>query len=193
MSIKSIVLAAGLALVASQASATTYTYTSVPTPVTGSYVTATAELECGGPCTAGPYVYSSGISAFSLSVYSSSQNLLETVSSVTPGVTFGGYTDYLTFDAMGKVTSWLLYLNGEGANKPLIYTIGNVAGLPNMDYGLSGCETFVNTEDHDPVGGNWQVAAVPEPSTWAMMILGFLGIGFLGYRRKSSASGLRLA
>jgi hypothetical protein len=27
--------------------------------------------------------------------------------------------------------------------------------------------------------------AVPEPSTWAMMLLGFAGIGFIGYRRKS--------
>jgi hypothetical protein len=27
--------------------------------------------------------------------------------------------------------------------------------------------------------------AVPEPSTWAMMILGFLGLGFVTYRRKS--------
>jgi hypothetical protein len=28
--------------------------------------------------------------------------------------------------------------------------------------------------------------AVPEPSTWAMMLLGFAGIGFMAYRRKSS-------
>jgi hypothetical protein len=28
-------------------------------------------------------------------------------------------------------------------------------------------------------------AGVPEPSTWAMMILGFFGIGFMAYRRKS--------
>ena len=27
--------------------------------------------------------------------------------------------------------------------------------------------------------------AVPEPSTWAMMLLGFTGIGFMAYRRKS--------
>jgi hypothetical protein len=26
-------------------------------------------------------------------------------------------------------------------------------------------------------------AAVPEPSTWAMMLLGFAGLGFVGYRR----------
>jgi hypothetical protein len=29
-----------------------------------------------------------------------------------------------------------------------------------------------------------QVTAVPEPSTWAMMILGFAGVGFLAYRRR---------
>jgi hypothetical protein len=35
-------------------------------------------------------------------------------------------------------------------------------------------------------------AAVPEPSTWAMMILGFLGVGFTAYRRKRSGLALRL-
>jgi hypothetical protein len=34
--------------------------------------------------------------------------------------------------------------------------------------------------------------AVPEPSTWAMMILGFMGVGFMAYRRKSQSS-FRLA
>jgi hypothetical protein len=29
------------------------------------------------------------------------------------------------------------------------------------------------------------VGGVPEPSTWAMMLLGFAGIGFMAYRRKS--------
>jgi len=28
-------------------------------------------------------------------------------------------------------------------------------------------------------------SSVPEPATWAMMILGFMGIGFMAYRRKS--------
>jgi hypothetical protein len=34
--------------------------------------------------------------------------------------------------------------------------------------------------------------SVPEPSTWAMMILGFFGVGFMAYRRKGRAS-LRFA
>ena len=29
-----------------------------------------------------------------------------------------------------------------------------------------------------------EIAAVPEASIWAMMLLGFMGVGFLAYRRK---------
>src|SRR5262249_52334195 len=31
-------------------------------------------------------------------------------------------------------------------------------------------------------------SAVPEPSTWAMMMLGFAGVGFMAYRRKSKSA-----
>jgi hypothetical protein len=37
------------------------------------------------------------------------------------------------------------------------------------------------------------VSAIPEPSTWAMMILGFAGIGFMAYRRKTTPSALMAA
>jgi hypothetical protein len=33
-------------------------------------------------------------------------------------------------------------------------------------------------------------AAVPEPSTWTMMILGFAGVGFIAYRRRNQATAL---
>jgi hypothetical protein len=34
------------------------------------------------------------------------------------------------------------------------------------------------------VASNLSVSAVPEPSTWAMMLLGFAGVGFMAYRRR---------
>jgi hypothetical protein len=37
------------------------------------------------------------------------------------------------------------------------------------------------------------VTAVPEASTWAMMMLGFLGVGFMAYRKRSAGKQLRLA
>jgi hypothetical protein len=36
-------------------------------------------------------------------------------------------------------------------------------------------------------------AAVPEPSTWVMMILGFCGLGFMAYRRKQNGLALTVA
>jgi PEP-CTERM motif len=37
------------------------------------------------------------------------------------------------------------------------------------------------------------ISAVPEPSTWAMMILGFCGLGFMAYRRKQNSAALGIA
>jgi hypothetical protein len=37
------------------------------------------------------------------------------------------------------------------------------------------------------------VPPVPEPSTWAMMILGFGGVGFMAYRRKRAGNALKTA
>jgi hypothetical protein len=47
--------------------------------------------------------------------------------------------------------------------------------------------TFESTSNAFEVS-NFAVSAVPEASTWAMMILGFLGLGFIGYRKSSNAS-----
>lgn len=45
-------------------------------------------------------------------------------------------------------------------------------------------ENFKSIKDID--FGQFTVAgAVPEPATWAMMLLGFFGVGFLAYRRKN--------
>ena len=45
---------------------------------------------------------------------------------------------------------------------------------------------FETTPGINPLG------SVPEPSTWAMMILGFAGVGFMAYRRKRQGA-FRLA
>ena len=41
---------------------------------------------------------------------------------------------------------------------------------------------------YDLVG---EIEAAPEPSTWAMMLLGFAGLGFAGYRKTRTWAGLR--
>lgn len=40
---------------------------------------------------------------------------------------------------------------------------------------------------------NLVLTAVPEPSTWAMMILGFAGVGFMAYRRRNQPTALTIS
>ena len=58
---------------------------------------------------------------------------------------------------------------------------------------LSGVYTFdlkLFSADNTELGDvSIQVNAVPEPSTSAMLIHGFAGIGFMAYRRKSRPAG----
>jgi Putative Ice-binding-like adhesive domain/PEP-CTERM motif len=43
-------------------------------------------------------------------------------------------------------------------------------------------------ELHDFLFDGTLPGAVPEPSTWAMMALGFAGLGFLGFRSRKAAT-----
>ena len=43
------------------------------------------------------------------------------------------------------------------------------------------------------VGGTVSTLSVPEPSTWAMMLLGFAGLGYAAFRRSSRRQGSAVA
>jgi hypothetical protein len=87
-----------------------------------------------------------------------------------------------------------VYLNGIliGQNPG----IHGVTGQTFDGNGLLGSNTLeIFYADREQTGAYLSVsadvtlsAAVPESSTWAMMILGFAGIGFMAYRRKSNHS-----
>ncbi len=53
-------------------------------------------------------------------------------------------------------------------------------------------QSGLDTDGLDNVSfANGAVGAVPEPSTWAMMILGFAGVGFMAYRRRNGTTVMR--
>jgi hypothetical protein len=54
-----------------------------------------------------------------------------------------------------------------------------VAAYPGSTFTHTGTYTLGDFNG----SGTFTISAVPEPSTWAMMILGFAGIGFLAHRR----------
>jgi len=54
--------------------------------------------------------------------------------------------------------------------------------------------TFAGAQGgNDVIQAAQLTAAVPETSTWAMLILGFAGVGFMAYRRKNQGSAFRIA
>jgi PEP-CTERM motif len=115
-------------------------------------------------------------------------------------VTIAGGANQLSFfvgslDGLNKIT-----FNGDSANS---FTGAQLLGL--SDTGCQGdpaCNRFISfsgpinfftlTSGNNSFEVDSFTAAIPEPSTWAMLILGFMGVGFMAYRRKGRST-FRLA
>jgi hypothetical protein len=93
----------------------------------------------------------------------------------------GTSTDPISFSVAGlNFKDFAMSVDGD----PSVFFTIDVLG-PNGKSGLIGSE-------FSGVVIEQQVAAVPEPATWAMLLLGFAGIGFLSYRRKQGGPAFRL-
>jgi len=79
------------------------------------------------------------------------------------------------------------------ANGHNFFTVSSINGQLMTEISLTAINgaTFADLQQVR-IGGFETVGAVPEPSTWAMMILGFAGVGFLAYRRRGQGPALRL-
>lgn len=79
----------------------------------------------------------------------------------------------------GSITQvWNNYVyQGFGVSDSATFTF--LSGDPSNDFSSAFDNVTVTA-----------VSAVPEPSTWAMMILGFYGVGFMIYRRRNQMTAL---
>jgi hypothetical protein len=118
--------------------------------------------------------------AITLNVYSATGALLEqhtaasglTLNQVASGLGGSGIVFGLT---PAEQLQLFTTLNANAGNE--IFTVG---------------ATFANAQGGpETISAVHLTGAVPEPSTWAMLILGFFGVGFMAYRRRNSVS-LRL-
>jgi hypothetical protein len=112
--------------------------------------------------------------AITLNVFSSSGTLLEqhvassglTLNQVAAGLGGSGLVFGLTPTEQNQLNATI------AANPGAVFTIG---------------ATFANAQGGPETISAVRLGAVPEPSTWAMMVLGFAGLGFMAYRRRGSA------
>ncbi len=114
------------------------------------------------------------------------------------GAFFSGFTNQLL---EGGVTSvqLLAFYNSNNAifgtatplGSMLFNSIGSGTQTSFLNSGAgpySVTEEYIITATGSGDASSTIVVSVPEPSTWAMMILGFAGVGFMAYRRKSKSS-----
>jgi len=125
----------------------------------------------------------------------------------------GGISQQINFAAAGTYTL-KFYLAGNPDGLPVTKSVDVSVGGPATNYlfpttlGTFGPWTpesltfavaapglttlsFQSADESGPYGpviGQVSISPIPEPSTWAMMILGFLGVGFVAYRRKATTS-----
>lgn len=134
-----------------------------------------------------------------------SNNIITMTGTVTG--TGGGAISFTSGSGSDAAFTWdnVLIPNAD----PQLDTFGLVFVTPTYEYNVWGnspgnysyyAATPIGTANYISGDGPPQVtvtitevAAVPEPSTWAMMVLGFAGVGFMAYRRKNNKVSFRVA
>ena len=130
----------------------------------------------------------------------------------TTGALLNSYNPGNSPDGTGVISGGALngdiIVAGNNGQVDLIDTSGNITtiatGGTRLDYAApdstngsllfdSSNQVFRLSCDGCSIGSPPITGGVPEPTTWAMMLLGFAGIGFMAYRRKQNGHQLGLA
>jgi hypothetical protein len=185
---------AGLALaatiaVSNPASATTVTYNVSGTfeNLSGSYYSALSGGSFTGtflapsntfPLAPSTYDY---LHNFQINLYTANGSLFSTLSSITSG-------SYLAIsdNNLGIYGGEQITFVANGTNYLQLVVPVTFNGTGSIIPGLNTSYSEVGTNYAYLATGNVAViAGVPEISTWAMMLLGFAGVGFMAHRRKA--------
>jgi hypothetical protein len=85
------------------------------------------------------------------------------------------YTGTFSFEGPSAYAAIFMYLDAGGQ-----YQYSNFGDTAQFSF-----DALPTGVSYSSMSGEF-LSAVPEPSTWAMMLLGFAGIGFMAYRRKNN-------
>jgi hypothetical protein len=110
----------------------------------------------------------------------------ETITNLTynPSSSFSRLNFYT--DSSGNLTGWDIQVAFGGGGQINIENFTSGIGPNVRDQVTDSGPDFASVVNK--AGQFTLTAAVPEPSTWAMMILGFVGLGFMAVRRKTTFS-----
>jgi hypothetical protein len=107
---------------------------------------------------------------------------------------------FISFEYSSSSGSFLITLADGGSANGLVYDDGrpfgglfvsSSTGLPSFDATPDEFDVALDSATED-IGSSFNFlqvkGAIPEPSTWAMMLLGFAALGYVGYRKGKQAA-----
>jgi hypothetical protein len=95
-------------------------------------------------------------------------------------------TETLTFTSPTHITSGATQVVTANGNNFILVSAINGETFSSLHLSSTGNLSDVEQTRVDIARG------IPEPSTWAMMVMGFVGVGFLAYRRKRNGQAFRI-
>ena len=170
----------------SQAGAATYTYSGndftyfTPPYTNTEYISGTFTLT---PALGPSQNVSVAPSSFSFS------DGVETITKATAGL---ANFEFIT-DPTGLIIDWQIIIQNSAGTKeietlggPFFLSLGDF--VINLTYPPTGGIQFTTVASAGPTALSPKLATTPLPSTWTMLIAGFIGLGFFAYRGKKKNS-----
>jgi hypothetical protein len=121
------------------------------------------------------------------------QYVFSVYTALDTGVAFRAFANDLELLLSGPFGTWNYAADGA-VWRPVTstFTATNTSTTIKLQ-GNDGFAFMIGLDDLSVTGPTVgpTVGAVPEPSTWAMMILGFAGVGFMAYRRRKQGVSFR--
>jgi hypothetical protein len=154
---------------------------------------ATDSIEIGSSSVYGLSCISTGCQNLEVNANQSPTVVTQTLTGLTPGQTYVVSFDYgvrnnadlstvLTTSFAGASVTNSTAVDGSGWTLTTFDAVATSTSETLSFYGVT--DPCVGTCGNEVT--NVSVSAVPEISTWAMMLLGFAGVGFAGYRRTTN-------
>jgi PEP-CTERM motif len=116
-----------------------------------------------------------------------------TTTSNIDGAALAQNADYINICGNGSNicgSSIEAYEDSEGGTGVTAVLIGQIVGDPQLQF----TDVTVSPDQSANgglVGTEAAAGVIPEPSTWAMIMLGFAGLGLMGYRSKRESAAIR--
>jgi hypothetical protein len=135
----------------------------------------------------GQFFTDDAVSPYLITGITGTETYLGVSGTITGLSTYAGADNVLTFPANPTFVSFAGISFAILTDSNVVDALG--LGFTGSAYGIAQQSTNPNGEccGVNPITFT-VTAAVPEPSTWAMMILGFASVGYVTYRRRKTAA-----